>query len=117
MNYLSGAFKFFAAGGIWVIPIVVVGVVGLGIAIERYFIFFRAVRAHQRTWDEIQPVLHQGDFNKAREITRDDKSALAMLVNVGIENQGVVRRRNDIELAMEEVMQSIVPQFQKRVSY
>jgi biopolymer transport protein ExbB len=117
MNYLSGAVKFIAAGGIWVVPIIVVGVVGLGIAFERYFIFLRAVRAHRRTWDQIQPVLHQGDFEKARAITRDDKSALATLVNVGLENQGVVRRRNDIELAMEEVMQSIVPQFQKRVSY
>jgi biopolymer transport protein ExbB len=117
MDSLSGAVKFIAAGGIWVIPIIVVGAVGLGIAIERYFIFLRAVRAHRRTWDQIQPVLHQGDFDKAREITRGDKSALAMLVNVGIENQGVVRRRSDIELAMEEVMQSIVPQFQKRVSY
>ena len=117
MDYLSGAAKFIAAGGIWVIPIIVVGVVGVGIALERYFIFHRAVRAHQRTWDLVQPVLHQGDFEKAREITRDDKSALAMLVNVGIENQGVVRRRNDIEMAMEEVMQTIVPQFQKRVSY
>jgi biopolymer transport protein ExbB len=117
MDSFSGAVKFIAAGGIWVIPIIVVGAVGLGIAIERYFIFFRAVRAHRQTWDQIQPVLHQGDFDKAREITRGDKSALAMLVNVGIENQGVVRRRSDIELAMEEVMQSIVPQFQKRVSY
>ena len=117
MDYVSGAVKFIAAGGIWVVPIIVVGVVGLGIALERYFIFFRAVQAHRRTWDQIQPVLHQGDFEKAREITRDDKSALAMLVNAGLENQGVVRRTNDIELAMQEVMQSIVPQFQKRVSY
>lgn len=117
MDYVSGAVKFLAAGGIWVVPIIVVGVVGLGIALERYFVFFRAVQAHRRTWEQIQPVLHQGDFEKARAITRDDKSALAQLVNVGLENQGVVRRRNDVELAMEEVMQSIVPQFQKRVSY
>jgi biopolymer transport protein ExbB len=117
MDYLSGAIKFIAAGGIWVIPIIVVGVVGLGVVIERYWVFSRAIRAHRRTWEQVQPALHEGDFDKAREITRDDKSALATLINVGVENQGVVRRRNDIELAMEEVMQSIVPQFQKRVSY
>jgi biopolymer transport protein ExbB len=117
MDYVSGAVKFIAAGGIWVVPIIAVGVIGLGITLERYFIFLRAVQAHRRTWDQVQPVLHQGDFDKARQITRDDKSALAMLVNVGIESQGVVRRRSDIEMAMEEAMQSIVPQFQKRVSY
>lgn len=117
MEYLTGAVKFIAAGGIWIIPIIVVGAVGLGVILERYFVFFRAIRANRQTWDQVQPVLHEGDFEKARAITRDDKSALATLLNVGLENQGVVRRRNDIELAMEEVMQSIAPQFQKRVSY
>jgi biopolymer transport protein ExbB len=117
VDYLSGAIKFVATGGIWIIPILVVGAVGLGVIFERYFVLMRATRANRRTWDQIQPLLHDGDFDKARAITRDDKSAVATLLNVGLENQGVVRRRNDIELAMEEVMQSIVPQFEKRISY
>src|SRR4030095_12360543 len=117
MEHLSAAIKFIAAGGVWVIPIIVVGIVGLGVVAERYFVLIRATRANRRTWDQIQPLLHKGHFDKAREITRDDKSAVATLLNVGLENQGVVRRRNDIELAMEEVMQSIAPQFEKRISY
>ena len=117
MDYLSGTIKFIASGGIWIIPIVVVGVVGLGVVFERYFVFIRATHANRRIWDQVQPVLHEGDFEKARAITRNDKSALATLLNAGLENQGVVRRRNDIELTMEEVLQSLVPQFQKRVSY
>jgi biopolymer transport protein ExbB len=117
MSYLSGAIKFLAAGGIWVIPILAVGAIGLGVVFERYFVLTRATRANRRTWDQIQPLLHEGDFDKARELTRDDKSAVATVLNVGLENQGVVRRRNDIELAMEEAMQSIAPQFEKRISY
>src|SRR5215470_7302067 len=112
MSYLSGAIKFLAAGGIWVIPILAVGAIGLGVVFERYFVLIRATRANRRTWDQIQPLLHAGDFDKARELTRNDTSAVATLLNVGLENQGVVRRRNDIELAMEEAMLSIAPQFE-----
>jgi biopolymer transport protein ExbB len=108
MNYVSSAIKFLAAGGIWVIPILVVGAVGLGLVFERYFVLIRSVRAN---------LLHAGDFAQARELTRNDKSAVALLLNVGLENEGVVRRRTDIELAMEEVMQSIVPQIEMRISY
>ena len=117
MNYVSSAIKFLAAGGIWVIPILVVGAVGLGLVFERYFVLIRSVRANRKTWDLIQPLLHAGDFAQARELTRNDKSAVALLLNVGLENEGVVRRRTDIELAMEEVMQSIVPQIEMRISY
>jgi biopolymer transport protein ExbB len=117
MEYLSGAIRFIAAGGIWVIPIIVVGFIGLGVVAERYFVLIRATRANRRTWEQIQPLLHEGQFDKAREITREDKSAVATLLNAGLENEGVVRRRNDIELAMEEVLQSIAPQFEKRISY
>ena len=117
MEYLSGAIRFIAAGGIWVIPIIVVGFIGLGVVAERYFVLIRATRANRRTWEQIQPLLHEGQFDKAREITREDKSAVATLLNAGLENEGVVRRRNDIELAMEEVLQSISPQFEKRISY
>lgn len=117
MEHLSGAIKFIAAGGIWVMPIIIVGIVGLGVVVERYFVLVRATRANRRTWDVIQPLLHKGNFDKAREITRNDKSAVATLLNAGLESEGVVRRRNDIELAMEEVLQSIAPQFEKRISY
>ena len=91
MEYLSGAIRFIAAGGIWVIPIIVVGFIGLGVVAERYFVLIRATRANRRTWEQIQPLLHEGQFDKAREITREDKSAVATLLNAGLENEGVVR--------------------------
>ena len=116
MHFISGIFKFVAAGGVWVIPILVVGVIGFGIAAERWFVLTRSTRANRKLWEQIQPVLHEGDFEKGREITRNDKSALGSLLNSGLENQGVVRRRNDIELAMDEVMQSLTPQISQRIN-
>ena len=117
MEHLLGAVKFIAAGGIWVIPIIVVGIIGLGVVAERYFVLIRATRANKHTWDQIQPLLHEGKFDEARAITKDDKSAIASLLNAGLDSEGVVRRRADIELAMEEQLQSLAPQFEKRISY
>jgi len=117
MEHLLGAVKFIAAGGIWVIPIIVVGIIGLGVVAERYYVLIRATRANKRTWDQIQPLLHEGQFDKAREITKDDKSAIAALLNAGLDNEGVARRRADIELSMEEMLQTLAPQFEKRISY
>ncbi len=117
MNYLSSALTFIAAGGIWVIPIIVVGAIGLGIVLERYFVLIRATHANRRLWDQVQPLLHEGNFDKARELTRADKSATAALLNAGLDTQGTVRRRNEIEVTMQEVLQSLAPQFEKRISY
>ena len=117
MSIIRAGLKFIAAGGIWVIPILIVGAIGLGVAAERYFVLSLAAKRNRQMWDKLQPVLHAGDFEKAREMTRKDKSTVSTLLNIGIERQGVVRRRDDIELAMEEVMMTIVPQMEKRIPF
>ncbi len=117
MHFIQEVLKFIAAGGIWVIPILIVGTIGLGIVAARYFVLNRHMRRHAQSWDSIQGLLHQGEFEQARELTRQDKSTVGEILNVGLENEGVVRRREDIELAMEEVMMSVVHQFQKRIPY
>lgn len=117
MSIILAGLKFIAAGGIWVIPILVVGAIGLGVAAERYFVLSLTAKRNRQMWDKLQPVLHAGDFEKAREMTRKDKSTVSTLLNIGIERQGVVRRRDDIELAMEEVMMTITPQMEKRIPF
>ncbi len=117
MHFIQEALKFIAAGGIWVIPILVVGALGMGIVAERYFVLNRHIKRNVKSWDAIQALLHKGDFEQAREATRNDKSTVSEILNVGLENQGVVRRREDIELAMEEVMMSVSHQFQKRIPF
>lgn len=117
MHFIQEVLKFIAAGGIWVIPILTVGTLGLGIVAERYFVLNRHIKRNAQSWDSIQSLLHQGEFEQARELTRNDKSTVGEILNVGLENEGVVRRREDIELAMEEVMMSVVHQFHKRIGF
>ncbi|MDH3726019.1 MAG: MotA/TolQ/ExbB proton channel family protein [Myxococcales bacterium] len=98
-------------------PILVVGAVGAAIVIER-FIKLSVVRiANQSMWKRLHPVLVEGDFDKAREMTADDKSTVSQLLGLGLVHEGAVRRRDDIEIAMEEGMMEIIPQLEKRTSY
>src|SRR5207249_1472827 len=72
---------------------------------------------NRKAWAQIQPVLASGDFDKARAMTQNDATAISQLLGSGLARQGSVRRREDIEVAMEECMMEIVPQLEKRTHY
>jgi biopolymer transport protein ExbB len=48
---------------------------------------------------------------------KEDDSAIGGLLNMGLARQGSVRRRDDIEIAMEESMMEIIPQLERRTPY
>ena len=50
-------------------------------------------------------------------MTSDDDSTIASLLGMGLALQGAVRRREDIEIAMEEGMMEIIPKLEKRTPY
>ncbi len=109
--------RFFQMGGFFMFPIVTVLAVGLAIAVERWINLKRIKDANKKTWDSIQPMLAKGEFEKARETVNEDKSDMAQMLGMGLARQGAVRRREDIEIAMEESMMEIVPQLEKRTQY
>ena len=84
---------------------------------ERYITLTIITKKNQLLWDQVQPVLSEGDFEKAREMTNDDESTISQVLNMGLSLQGAVRRREDIEIAMEESMMEIVPRLEKRTPY
>jgi biopolymer transport protein ExbB len=109
---------FFQTGGAFMYPILIVFALGLAISIERYIKLTYERRINSKMWNQLQPVLAQADFNAAREmVTRDDKSTISKLMAMGLERQGTVRRRDDIEIAMEESMMEIIPQLEKRTPF
>jgi biopolymer transport protein ExbB len=117
MNFFNSIINFFVDGGFWMYPILLVGAVGLAIGTERFIKLTRVERANRKMWDQLHPVLYKGDFDKAREMTRNDKSSVSQLLMMGLERQGTVRRREDIEIVMEEEMMAIIPQLEKRTAY
>jgi biopolymer transport protein ExbB len=117
MDFFYSIISFFSTGGVFMYPILIVFAVGLAIASERYITLAIITKKNQVVWDEVQPVLADGDFEKAREMTSEDESTIAQVLNMGLSLQGAVRRREDIEIAMEESMMEIVPRLEKRTPY
>jgi len=62
-------------------------------------------------------VLSEGDFNQARAMVAEDESTIAQMLGMGLARQGAVRRREDIEIAMEESLMEIIPQLERRTPY
>ena len=117
MDVFYSIIGFFVTGGPFMYPILIVFAVGAAIAIERYLTLTVVTSKNQNVWSEVQPALVSGDFEKAREMTSNDDSTISQLLSMGLARQGAVRRREDIEIAMEESMMEIIPQLEKRTPY
>jgi biopolymer transport protein ExbB len=117
MDFIYSVVGFFVTGGPFMYPILIVFAVGAAIAIERYVTLTRVTVRNQSVWSKVQPALMAGDFDRAREMTSKDDSAISRLLSMGLARQGAVRRREDIEIAMEESMMEIIPQLEKRTPY
>ena len=114
---MDAMIKFFQTGGLFMYPILIVFAFGVAIAVERWLKLNAARNANKKMWDKLHPVLVEGDFDTARELTENNNSTISQLLNAGLELQGAVRRRDDIEIAMEETMMEIIPQLEKRTPY
>lgn len=117
MNIIDTIVKFFVEGGFWMYPILLVGAIGLAITVERFIKLSIVERANRKTWDEIHPIMAEGNFDQVRDMVSENKSAVGALISMGLERQGAVRRRDDIEIAMEEALMEIVPQLEVRTPY
>ena len=117
MDFFYSIVGFFTSGGLFMFPILVVFAVGAAIAVERYVTLTLVTNKNQNVWDKVQPLLSKGDFEAARRVTDDDDSTISQVLNMGLSLQGAVRRREDIEIAMEESMMEIVPRLEKRTPY
>ncbi len=117
MDFFYSIVGFFSSGGLFMYPILLVFAFGVAIAIERYVTLTMVTNENQAVWDQVQPLLANGEFDEAREMTSKDESTISKVLNMGLSLQGAVRRREDIEIAMEESMMEIVPRLEKRTPY
>ncbi len=117
METIENIVQFFQTGGTFMYPILIVFAFGVAICIERYIKLSGIGKANRKVWDQVHPLLDEGNFEEARNSISEDGSAIASLLNMGLERQGSVRRRDDIEIAMEESMMEIIPSLEKRTPY
>lgn len=117
MNIFYAIIRFFTEGGLFMIPILVVAAVAVAIAVERYITLTKIAVRNSSVWKEVEPLITSGEFDKAREMTREEDTAMSRLLSTGLSLQGAVRRRDDVEKAMDERMMEIIPQVEKRTHY
>ncbi|HKZ73996.1 MAG TPA: MotA/TolQ/ExbB proton channel family protein [Steroidobacteraceae bacterium] len=109
--------RFFQGGGEFMYPIAVVLVFGLAIALERWIVLSRVAARNRSLWNEIVPMLSQGNFRQVVQITSKSDSAIGQILNYGLARIQAARRRDDIEKAMEESLMEVVPKLEKRTHY
>ena len=117
MDIFYSIVNFFVRGGVFMYPILFVAAVATAIAVERYVTLTRLSIKNRSAWTSIEPVLAEGDFDKAREATAKDSTAVAQLLVAGLARQGAVRRVDDVEKAMRTNLMEVIPRFEKRTHY
>jgi biopolymer transport protein ExbB len=109
--------RFFQGGGEFMYPILVVLVIGVAIAIERYIVLTATSFRNRSLWNEVAPLLKSGDYRKAVQLTSSSGSAVGQIMNYGLARLSTAKSRDDIEKAMEESLMDVVPRLEKRTHY
>lgn len=109
--------SFFQQGGVFMYPILLVFLVGLSISLERWFQLSRTRSINRKVWDNLYPMLSKGQLEKVRKVVSTDKSNISKMLGMGLSRHSGARRREDVEIAMEESMMEIIPQLEKRTPY
>jgi biopolymer transport protein ExbB/TolQ len=73
--------------------------------------------SNHRLWKKIQPHLAAGDMLQVAMLTEKSKSAISHIFNYGLSRARTSRRRDDVEIAMEEGLMETVPNLEKRTGY
>jgi biopolymer transport protein ExbB/TolQ len=98
-------------------PIMVVLALGLAIAIERYIYLSLAKTTNQRLWNKLMPLLKEGKYRQVAADIAKSKSAISHIFTYGLCRARTSRRRDDVEIAMEEGLMETVPNLEKRTPY
>lgn len=117
MDIYSTIVEFFQAGGLFMYPIVIVLALGIAIAVERYIYLTAARATNQRIWKKVMPLIMEGRYQQASDVTAKSRSALSRILRYGLDRASGTRDRNDVEVAMEEGLMETVPRLEKRTHY
>jgi biopolymer transport protein ExbB/TolQ len=117
MDIYSTIVGFFQSGGLFMYPIVVILALGLAIAVERYIYLSMAKASNQRVWKKLMPLLQEGKHQQAVSVVDKSKTAISRILAYGLSRARHSRRRDDVEIAMEEGLMETVPNLEKRTPY
>jgi biopolymer transport protein ExbB len=117
MSFFDYVVNFFREGGPFLYLLATIFVVGVAIAIERYIFLTAEMTNNRRVWNQVAPLIANGNFKQVIAITQKSSASIATALNYGIARIAGARRRDDIEKAMDESLLEVIPRIEKRTPY
>ncbi len=114
---MEGVINFFQQGGVFMYIILAVMVIGLALGAERMIFLSKQKSSNKKIWSYIEPLLKSGELSKARQAADQTQSAVSKIISYGLHRHAHGRRRDDVEVAMEEGLMEVTPQLEKRTQY
>jgi biopolymer transport protein ExbB len=117
MDVFNAAIKFFQEGGVFMYPIMLVFALGAAIAIERYIYLTVARQTNRSIWNKLTPLVKANNYDQAMAITARSKAEIGKILSYGLSRLRMTKKRDDIEIAMEEGLMEVIPRLEKRTHY
>jgi biopolymer transport protein ExbB/TolQ len=117
MSFIDSIIAFLQNGGSFIYPIALVLVVGLAITIERWLYLSSTLRTNQKAFALLQSALKKGDINAISEQAKNGSAPVLDVLTSGISRLSTVKRREDVEYAMEETIMEYMLRLEKRTPY
>ena len=114
LNFILLGFQSSAGFVMW--TILIVGVIGLGITVERFiYLYFGADKGTGAYMKSIANFIKQGDFEKATKFSSQQKTPLAKAVLVILQNRS--RGAKSVKKAVDEVFLEETPKIKRNIPY
>lgn len=117
MSIIENIIAFLQDGGSFIYPIALVLVVGLAITIERWLYLSAALSTNRKALASLQIALKKGDIDVISEQAKQSSAPVLDVLQSGIARLSTVKRREDVEYAMEETIMEYMLRLEKRTPY
>ena len=114
---LERVLLFIEQGGAVLWGIFGVSLVLWSLIIERYVYLGMSSASNRRAWNQYQPMLEGGKFQQALSTAGKSKTAISKILSYALTRSKTARRREDLEMAMEEGLMEVIPRLERRTHY
>ena len=117
MELLNGIVRFLQEGGVFIYPIAFILVLGIVIAVERWWFLRSVYGVNQRAMQQVQTAVAQADSSRILQLAANSTAPLLAMLASGVHRLRSSQRREDMEYAMEEVVLEYSLRLQKRTPF
>ncbi|WP_215395589.1 MotA/TolQ/ExbB proton channel family protein [Rheinheimera oceanensis] len=117
MELLNGIVRFLQEGGVFIYPIAFILVLGIVIAVERWWFLRSVYGVNQRAMAQVQSAVTQADTSRIVQLAASSSAPLLAMLVSGVHRLRSSSKREDMEYAMEEVVLEYSLRLQKRTPF